>query len=148
MFVRASIRSASTLREWCKTIKPIAHVSEDVSKQTALHYRASLLQPRGPLKGVHSTYRDTKGLWNRAIDFDMLTGDNPWHKADRKLKYVHRGRSTSLSSTKSLMMTLSLYSYGLQVPHRGGGRVRPSKHRYECRAIFQFCSSGKPHAEE
>jgi len=83
----------STLREWHKAIRPIAHMKiEDVTKQEALTYRASQLQPRGPLKGntLKARIATLKGLWNRALDFELITGENPWHKADRKLKYVNR----------------------------------------------------------
>lgn len=83
----------STLREWHKAIKPIAHMKiEDVTKQTTLTYRASLLQPRGPLKGntLKARIATLRGLWNRALEDELIAGKNPWNKADRKLKYVHR----------------------------------------------------------
>jgi len=83
----------STLREWHKAIKPIADMKiEDVTKQVALTYRASLLQPRGPLKQntLKARIATLKGLWNRALDFELITGNNPWLKADKKLKYVNR----------------------------------------------------------
>ena len=31
-----------------------------------------------------------RGLWNKAIDFELISGDNPWNKTDRGLKYLRR----------------------------------------------------------
>ena len=83
----------STLREWHKAIKPIAHLRlSEVTRSTALQYRTNQLQPRGPLKQNTLKMRiaTLKGLWNKAIDFELIEGPNPWIKADRGLKQLRR----------------------------------------------------------
>ena len=83
----------STYREWLKAIKPIQHLEiADVTKAVALQYRIQQIQPAGPLKQntLKARIASLKGLWNKAIDFELITGQNPWYKVDRGLKYLRR----------------------------------------------------------
>ena len=83
----------STYREWQKAIKPIYDLEiGDVTKAVALQYRVNQLQPVGPLKQntLKARIATLKGLWNKAIDFELITGANPWCKVDRGLKYLRR----------------------------------------------------------
>ena len=83
----------STLREWYKAIKPIAHLHvADVDKTVCRQYRARLLKPRGPLKEntLKARIATLKGLWNTAIDWELIEGKNPWNKTDKGLRYIDR----------------------------------------------------------
>ena len=84
---------ASTFLTWQKAIKPIAHLKlSEVTRATALQYRISQLQPKGPLKQNTLKMRiaSLKGLWNKGIDFELIEGPNPWDKSDRGLKHFRR----------------------------------------------------------
>ena len=83
----------STFNNWQKAIKPIESLGiQEVTKATALEYRVNQLQPRGPLKEntLKQRLSTLKGLWNKAIDFELIDGPNPWNKADRGLKSIRR----------------------------------------------------------
>ena len=78
----------NTLREWHKAIKPIADLDiADVNKAVALQYRVKLLKPNGPLKEntLKARIATLKGLWNKAINFELIAGPNPWIKVDMGL---------------------------------------------------------------
>ena len=83
----------STFLTWQKAVKPIKELRlSEVTKATALQYRVSQLQPNGPLKQNTLKMRiaSLKGLWNKAIDFELIEGPNPWCKSDKGLKQVRR----------------------------------------------------------
>lgn len=83
----------STYANWQKALKPLQHLEiADVNKAVALQYRSRLLQPNGPLKQntLKQRIATLRGLWNKAIDFELISGDNPWNKTDRGLKYLRR----------------------------------------------------------
>lgn len=83
----------STYVSWQKAIKPIADLNiSECNKQTALEYRIRQLKPNGPLKENTLKMRiaSLKGLWNKAIDFELIDGPNPWKKSDKGLKTIRR----------------------------------------------------------
>ncbi len=83
----------STYANWLKALKPIAEMPIDqVTKATVMNYRITQRKPDGPL--CDGTYKQRigylKGIWNTAIEWELIVGDNPWLKADKKLKVKKR----------------------------------------------------------
>ena len=85
----------STYHNWLKAIKPIAHMNvQEINKRATLDYRIKQRKPKGPL--CDTTYKQRvntlKGIWNTAIEWELIEGDNPWMGADIKLKRVVKRR--------------------------------------------------------
>ena len=83
----------STYANWLKALKPIQHLSvQEIDKQVVMQYRISQRKPDGPL--CDGTFKQRvgylKGIWNTAIEWELIDGDNPWLKADRKLQVKKR----------------------------------------------------------
>ena len=83
----------STFKNWLKAMKPIAHLPvSDIDKSVVMKYRITQRKPDGPL--CDGTYKQRvgylKGIWNTAIEWELIEGNNPWDKADRKLKVKKR----------------------------------------------------------
>ena len=83
----------STLREWHKAAKPLRHLQiADINKAEVMKYRITQLAPRGPLKQntLKARMASLRGLWNTAIEWELIDGENPWQKADKGLRYIRR----------------------------------------------------------
>ena len=83
----------STYLNWLKAIKSVAHLPvSEVNKSTALEYRMRHRKPAGTwcdLTFVNNVKYIT-GIWNTAIEFELIEGPNPWPLARHKIKLTKR----------------------------------------------------------
>ena len=89
----------STYANWLKAMKPIAHMPlSEINKHTVMEYRISQRKPDGPL--CDTTYKQRigtlKGIWNAAIEWELIDSDNPWLNADKRLPDVKKRRNPDL----------------------------------------------------
>ena len=82
-----------TYLNWLKAIKSVAHLPvSEVNKATVLEYRMRHRKPTGTwcdLTFVNNVKYVT-GIWNTAIEFDLIEGPNPWPLARHKIKLTKR----------------------------------------------------------
>ena len=81
----------STYANWLKAMKPIADLPiPEIDKAVVMQYRISQRKPDGPL--CDTTYKQRvgylKGIWNTAIEWELIEDYNPWMGADKRLPDV------------------------------------------------------------
>lgn len=82
-----------TYLNWLKAIKSVAHLPvSEVNKATVLEYRMRHRKPVGTwcdLTFVNNV-KTVTGIWNTAIEFELIEGPNPWPLARHKIKLTKR----------------------------------------------------------
>lgn len=79
----------STFKCWLKAAKPIAHVDvSNIDRMTVNRYWKSQLKPIGPLSPETLRRRLSllTGIWNKAIEDEIIDVPNYWRKTSRKIK--------------------------------------------------------------
>ena len=81
----------STFKCWLKAVKPLAEVEvADIDRATVNRYWKSQLQPIGPLSPETLKRRLSllAGIWNTAIEEELIDTPNVWIKSSRKIKTI------------------------------------------------------------
>ena len=81
----------STWKCWLKAAKPIAEVEvKDIDRLTVNRYWKSQLKPIGTLSPETLRRRLSllTGIWNMAIEDELIDTPNYWTKASKKIKIV------------------------------------------------------------
>jgi integrase len=80
----------STYKNWLKAAGPLGDIKiSDVDKQVVKRYRMLQLKHWAPTT-LTTRISSLKGLWNKAIEWEMYDGQNPWLKAAKGLKNSRR----------------------------------------------------------
>ena len=95
----------STWANWLKAMKPIADLPiAEINKAVVMQYRISQRKPDGPL--CDTTYKQRigtlKGIWNTAIEWELIEDYNPWMGADKRLPGVVENVSSFLNIVLNL----------------------------------------------
>lgn len=80
----------STYKNWIKATGPLGDITiDDVDKQVVKRYRMHQLKQWAPTT-LATRISALKGLWNKAIEWEMHEGVNPWLKANKGLPSSRR----------------------------------------------------------